>query len=49
MGGLPRVPGARRSVYKIYAESFLGTDHLKRIQQEAQEIVGKTFEAAAHA
>ncbi len=42
-------PSGTESVYKIYAESFLGTDHLKRIQQEAQEIVGKTFEAAAHA
>jgi phosphoglucomutase len=26
-------------VYKIYAESFLGAEHLKRIQEEAQALV----------
>ena len=26
-------------VYKIYAESFLGKDHLQRILEEAQAIV----------
>jgi phosphoglucomutase len=26
-------------VYKIYAESFHGIEHLKRIQQEVQVIV----------
>ena len=36
-------PSGTENVYKIYAESFLGHDHLRRIQQEAQEIVGKTF------
>ncbi len=36
-------PSGTEDVYKIYAESFLGTDHLHRIQQEAQELVGKTF------
>jgi phosphoglucomutase len=38
-------PSGTENVYKIYAESFLGHDHLHRIQQEAQEIVGKTFAA----
>jgi phosphoglucomutase len=26
------------NVYKLYAESFRGSDHLQRIQQEAQAI-----------
>jgi phosphoglucomutase len=26
-------------VYKIYAESFLGPDHLARIQAEARDVV----------
>jgi phosphoglucomutase len=38
-------PSGTEDVYKIYAESFLGQDHLRRIQQEAQEIVSKTFAA----
>jgi phosphoglucomutase len=42
-------PSGTENVYKIYAESFLGADHLKRIQHEAQEIVGKTFEISDHA
>ena len=32
-------PSGTEDVYKLYAESFLGPDHLARIQQEAQEIV----------
>jgi phosphoglucomutase len=36
-------PSGTEDVYKIYAESFLGKDHLRRIQHEAQELVGKTF------
>ncbi len=32
-------PSGTEDVYKIYAESDLGADHLKRIQQEAQAIV----------
>jgi phosphoglucomutase len=36
-------PSGTEDVYKIYAESFLGIDHLHRIQHEAQELVGKTF------
>jgi phosphoglucomutase len=26
-------------VYKIYAESFLGADHLARVQEAAREVV----------
>jgi phosphoglucomutase len=36
-------PSGTENVYKIYAESFLGEDHLKRIQQEAQELISSTF------
>jgi phosphoglucomutase len=32
-------PSGTEDVYKIYAESFLGPDHLKRVQIEAQELV----------
>ena len=40
---------ARRSgteeVYKLYAESFLGQTHLRRIQEEAQKIIARAFAA----
>nr|XP_061806019.1 phosphoglucomutase-like [Nerophis lumbriciformis] len=39
-------PSGTEDIYKIYAESFLGQDHLKQIQQQAQEIVGAAFTAA---
>jgi phosphoglucomutase len=39
-------PSGTEEVYKIYAESFAGQEHLKRIQQEAQEIVSAAFQAA---
>ena len=39
-------PSGTEDVYKIYAESFLGGEHLRQIQQEAQAIVTQTFEAA---
>ncbi|MGD9841782.1 MAG: phosphoglucomutase (alpha-D-glucose-1,6-bisphosphate-dependent) [Steroidobacteraceae bacterium] len=32
-------PSGTEDVYKIYAESYLDVDHLRRIQQEAQSIV----------
>lgn len=32
-------PSGTEDVYKIYAESFRGADHLRRIQDEAQAIV----------
>ena len=32
-------PSGTEEIYKIYAESFRGKDHLQRIQQEAQAIV----------
>jgi phosphoglucomutase len=30
-------------VYKLYAESFEGEEHLRRIQAEAQELIARTF------
>src|SRR5664280_1428961 len=34
-------PSGTENIYKIYAESFKGTDHLHKIIEEAQEIVTK--------
>jgi phosphoglucomutase len=39
-------PSGTEDVYKIYAESFKGKDHLRQIQEEAQKIVNAAFEAA---
>jgi len=36
-------PSGTENVYKIYTESFLGADHLGKIQDEAKAIVGKAF------
>lgn len=38
-------PSGTEDVYKIYAESFLGADHLKKIQEEAQAMVGAVLGA----
>jgi phosphoglucomutase len=32
-------PSGTEDVYKIYAESFSGQEHLRQIQEEAQQIV----------
>ncbi|MFK0232676.1 phosphoglucomutase (alpha-D-glucose-1,6-bisphosphate-dependent) [Streptomyces vinaceus] len=32
-------PSGTEDVYKIYAESFLGADHLARVQEEARSVV----------
>lgn len=42
-------PSGTENVYKIYAESFLGTQHLKRIQEEARTLISRTFESAGAA
>ena len=39
-------PSGTEDVYKIYAESFLGEEHLLNIQEEAQEIVNKALRVA---
>jgi phosphoglucomutase len=36
-------PSGTEEIYKIYAESFLGPDHLRRIEEEAQTIVSETL------
>lgn len=36
-------PSGTEDIYKIYAESFKGAEHLGRIQQEARDIVGKVI------
>ena len=33
-------PSGTEDVYKIYAESFRGEEHLRRIQEEARQIIG---------
>ena len=38
-------PSGTEDVYKLYAESFRGKDHLKRIQEEAQALIGKALAA----
>ncbi|HET9010209.1 MAG TPA: phosphoglucomutase (alpha-D-glucose-1,6-bisphosphate-dependent) [Gemmatimonadaceae bacterium] len=38
-------PSGTEEVYKLYAESFLGTDHLRRLQSEAQALVSRAFAA----
>ena len=39
-------PSGTEEIYKIYAESLRGEDHLRRILEEAQGIVRKALEAA---
>lgn len=39
-------PSGTEDVYKIYAESFHSQDHLKQIQQEAQDAVTRLFETS---
>ncbi len=39
-------PSGTEDVYKIYAESFRDADHLKRIQQEAKDVIAALFSAA---
>lgn len=40
-------PSGTEEIYKIYAESFLGPDHLRRIQEEAQAIVSEALTRSA--
>ncbi|WP_072669879.1 phosphoglucomutase (alpha-D-glucose-1,6-bisphosphate-dependent) [Vibrio injensis] len=39
-------PSGTEDIYKIYCESFKGEEHLKQIEQEAQEIVNQVFKNA---
>jgi len=38
-------PSGTENIYKIYAESFQGADHLRRLLEEAQTIVGDALAA----
>jgi phosphoglucomutase len=40
-------PSGTEEIYKIYAESFKGPEHLRQIMDEAQQIVGATIAAMA--
>jgi phosphoglucomutase len=42
-------PSGTEEIYKIYAESFLGQDHLRKIQEEAQSIVSETLARSTQA
>ena len=39
-------PSGTEEIYKIYAESFKGPDHLQQVQAEAQSIVQAAFEGS---
>jgi phosphoglucomutase len=39
-------PSGTEDVYKLYAESFAGQDHLRQIQQEAQELIARALAGA---
>ncbi len=36
-------PSGTEDIYKLYAESFTGSDHLGRIQEEAQAIIRRVL------
>lgn len=40
-------PSGTEDVYKLYAESFAGEEHLRRIQREAQELIAKALASAS--
>lgn len=42
-------PSGTEAVYKLYAESFKGRDHLGRIVEEAQAVIQRAFAAAPDA
>jgi phosphoglucomutase len=39
-------PSGTEEIYKLYAESFKGAEHLKRIQEEAQAMIQQAFAKA---
>jgi len=40
-------PSGTENLYKLYAESFLGLEHLRRIQAEAQALIARVLSAGA--
>jgi phosphoglucomutase len=41
-------PSGTEDIYKIYAESYRGADHLLQIQEQAQSIVGAAMKDCVH-
>jgi len=39
-------PSGTEDIYKLYAESFKGEDHLRRLQDEAKDMITAAFEKA---
>ena len=39
-------PSGTENIYKIYSESFIGDEHIAKIQEEAQQIVASAFAKA---
>jgi len=39
-------PSGTEDLYKIYAESFRGEEHLRQLQEEAQDVVAAAFARA---
>jgi phosphoglucomutase len=42
-------PSGTENVYKLYAESFSGEDHLRQLQSAAQELIARIFTSGATA
>jgi phosphoglucomutase len=42
-------PSGTEDIYKIYAESFLDANHLRRIEEEAQTIIAAALARSARA
>ncbi|MFC5069108.1 phosphoglucomutase (alpha-D-glucose-1,6-bisphosphate-dependent) [Flaviflagellibacter deserti] len=42
-------PSGTEDVYKIYAESFIGDDHLRRIEDQSRQLVGEALSVASAA
>ena len=42
-------PSGTEDVYKLYAESFRGGDHLRQLQEEAQAVIRRAFDAGGAA
>jgi phosphoglucomutase len=42
-------PSGTEDVYKIYAESFVGPEHLASIQSDAKDLIGRLFDKTASA
>lgn len=44
-GWLATRPAGTEDIYKIYAESFRGEEHLRQLQEEAKAMVSAAFQA----